>query len=182
MVSSDFPKRIQEAQRIQGGSMEYIIDGYNLIKCSYLKKFENFSGEHARQVLFQILTKYYGKHPSVKITVVFDGIANLSGTIWPRGVQLIFSDNISADEKIRDILKTKKTDQPVVVVSDDKEVRMTARILGKEFTSTRDFLDLVAPLPQKPAETSQEKTEDYRQVISIKKELKEFYEKRNKGI
>lgn len=159
--------------------MEYIIDGYNLIKCSYLKKLEGFSAEHARQALFHILAKYRGKHPAVKMTVVFDGLASPSVTNPPKGVHSVFSGTVSADDKIRKILETKKTGQPVTVVSDDRQVRMTARLLGKQFASTGDFLNLIDPLPKKEtAKPAQGKSMSYRNLLRIEKELREFYEKR----
>ncbi|MCM8811140.1 MAG: NYN domain-containing protein, partial [Candidatus Omnitrophica bacterium] len=102
--------------------MEYIVDGFNVIKTSFVKKYEKYGIESGQEFLINILERYKNKHPSVEITVVFDGKFNTS--IYQRKkIKVIFSDEKTADEKIREILEKKKSRSSISVVSDDREVQ-----------------------------------------------------------
>jgi len=156
--------------------MEYIIDGYNLIKGSYLKKTEKYSTEYTKNTLFEILFRYKKKHPCVKFTIVFDGKDTLSKSF--KEIKVIFSGEITADNMIRNILKKKKTNDKTIVVSDDKEVQISAKILGSKISSVKEFLNTISPKQVKKKHLNIEKTLNYKEILKIEQELKEFYETR----
>ena len=156
--------------------MEYIIDGYNVIKTSYIKKFEKYSIENARTFLIQILSRYRKRHPSIRFTVVFDGTGSFNRLNY-REINVIFSHPISADEMIRKILEKRK-EREIVVVSDDRQVQLAAKILRAKFSSVSEFIEKISPDRKRRVKPSPEKTLSPSKIIAIEKELREFYERK----
>ncbi|RKY32370.1 MAG: hypothetical protein DRP67_01010 [Candidatus Omnitrophota bacterium] len=152
--------------------MEYIIDGYNVIKSSYIKKFERHSIETARNYLIQVLHKYKKRHPSVNFTVVFDGTGYFNNFNYK--IKVIFSNQITADEMIRKILERRK-EKEVIVVSDDKQVQLCAKILRANFLSVPEFMERIEKKKKKKKEVKEEKKIPFSKIIAIEKELIEFY-------
>ena len=103
--------------------MKYIIDGYNVIRSSPLRKLERKSIERGIGGLVEILLKYKRNHPSISFTVVFDGFdVNSIFNFRDKTIKILFSGQMSADEKIRRLLEKNKDNREIGVVSDDREV------------------------------------------------------------
>jgi len=164
--------------------MEYIVDGFNVIKTSFIKKYEKYGIEGAQGFLIDILERYKKKHPSVEITVVFDGKSPSISFYQKRRIKIIFSNEITADEKIRKILENKKNKTQIQVVSDDREIQEFSKIIGSKFLKVDAFLEIVYPYEKKETvkkETvKKEKDINYRLKLEIEKELKNFYGKKIK--
>lgn len=155
--------------------MEYIIDGFNVIKTSFINKY----GEKGKDFLIEIILKYKKKHPKVDFTIVFDGYPLKSSIYLEKRINIVFSLDITADEKIRKIIERKKRE--VIVVSDDREVIECAKILGKKNLSVKGFLDII--YPEKPQITL-EKEINFKRKKKIEEELRQYYGKKigkNKG-
>jgi len=157
--------------------MEYIIDGFNVIKTSFIKKYEKFGIEKAQEFLVDILEKYKRKHPSVEITIVFDGKSPNISFYQRRRIKIIFSNEISGDEKIMKILENKKNKTNILVVSDDREIQEFSKILGSKFLKVVEFLEIVYPEEKKELPIK-EKEIKYSLKSEIEKELKNYYEKK----
>ncbi|MCM8819065.1 MAG: NYN domain-containing protein, partial [Candidatus Omnitrophica bacterium] len=112
--------------------MEYLIDGLNVIKSSFIKKYGKKTIEFNKEFLIDILEKYKRKHPSIEITVVFDGGPSSFDIYREKRIKIVFSQDITADEKIREILEKKKSRSSISVVSDDREVQEFTKILGSK--------------------------------------------------
>jgi len=153
--------------------MEYIIDGLNVIKTSFIKKYEVISLERGREFLIYILERYKRKHPYIEFTIVFDGYCQ-NFNLYTSRLKIIFSNEITADEKIREILENRKNKKEVFVVSDDREIQQFTRILGGNFLKVNEFLDIVYPV-EKKGEVKKDKEIDYRFKLKIEKELEKFY-------
>ena len=160
--------------------MEYIIDGYNLIKSTYLKRGERRSIEFARDLLGGILANYKRKHPSVNFTVVFDGRTISPADFRRQEIKVLFSGDITADEKIRRILESKKKGiHEIIVVSDDREIQTGTKILGGSVCRTAEFLEKISPVPGKRKENKNpDKNLNYKSILTIEKELKNYYERK----
>ena len=156
--------------------MEYIIDGYNLIRSTYLSKAEKHSTEFARNSLTEILTKYKRKHPSINFTVVFDGQFS-SADSKRQKIKVFFSGDITADELIQKILERKKTTNEIIVVSDDREIQTGTKILGGHISKTAEFLEKISPALKhyKQEKEQVNKNLDYKSISTIEKELKKHY-------
>ncbi|HNS31412.1 MAG TPA: NYN domain-containing protein [bacterium] len=157
--------------------MEYIIDGYNLIKSSFLKKYESEVNNSAVEALLSVISGYRRKHPSVMFTVVFDGFIDMR---YPdRKIRLLFSHDLTADEVIRqDLERNPDKNRMKTVVSDDREVQVCGKILGSSIMNIREFLDIIAPpAPRKMRGRDASKSSMDINKFQIEAELKDFYKK-----
>jgi hypothetical protein len=157
--------------------MEYIIDAYNLIKCSYIGRYEHSrSMEYAKDVLLNLLLDYKRKHPSVIFTVVFDGFPPSAGIfLKDRKIHILFSYESTADEVIRQLLEKKTShNRTKTVVSNDRGVKDCGHLLGGNVLNVEEFLAVVSPPVRK---TGKERNEGGREInrVTIEKELKEHY-------
>lgn len=161
--------------------MEYIIDGFNVIKTSFIKKYEKYGIEKGQEFLVYILEKYKKKHPSVEITVVFDGYSKNLSIDYNRRVKIIYSHELTADEKIRKILEQKKNKKNLIVVSDDREIVEFTKILGGNILNVEKFLEIVAPIKKEEKVKNIEfKNIEYNLKTKIEKELSNYYGKKIK--
>lgn len=159
--------------------MEYIIDGYNLIKSSFLSEYESRGIECSIRMLTGILVEYRRRHPSVSFTVVFDGNPPSSVLLMERNIKVIFSGDISADEVIRKrIEKTPEKNISKVIVSDDRGVKESGRLFGARTLSVSAFLEIVYPVRRKTkvsGKDNETKKVGVKKLLKIEKELKKHY-------
>jgi hypothetical protein len=112
-----------------------------------------------------------------RTTVVFDGHPPVN-TIEKEsaGIAVVYSRQISADEKIKKIVDSAGNPKTVVVVSDDREVRFFARSAGARDMGVEDFLSLKKKRPEKSREGDSENVElNYSQVEKINEELRKLW-------
>lgn len=116
------------------------IDGYNVTK----QHRGHLDLETQRNWLVQQVG-VLARHRGVAPTVVFDGQAS-SGSRPPvalRDVKVIFSDaGITADDEL--VLAVVGTDEPVVVVTDDRELVARVAVHGADVIGTRSFLGVLS--------------------------------------
>ena len=170
-------------------SLHYLIDGYNV-----LKKAPSLAGkklQDGRSELIRLI-RVHRPHGSVnnKITVVFDGQLGFWQDERPDDVEVIFSTTGSADEKIKDIVERKVNKKDVVVVTDDKALKLYVRAQGTSILSVQEFharfktLDLRSSSGghRTPGQTQgiNDKV-TYTQAHAINKEFEEIWVKKNKG-
>ncbi len=157
--------------------MEYIIDGYNLIKSSFLKKYDGHSDNRAVEELLQVVSGYRRKHPSVSFTVVFDGFIDMR---FPdRKIRILFSHDETADEIIRkELERNHRANKAKTVVSNDREVQVCARINGGGVLGIDGFMEIVCPpIPRKIKGKESGKSPESINTLRIENELKNFYKK-----
>ncbi|MCM8818800.1 MAG: NYN domain-containing protein [Candidatus Omnitrophica bacterium] len=157
--------------------MEYLIDGLNVIKSSFIKKYGKKTIEFSKEFLIDILEKYKRKHPSIEITVVFDGAPSSFDIYREKRIKIVFSQDITADEKIRKILENKKNKNKIYVVSDDREIGEFTKILGGNIFKVKEFLDIVFPTTKKE-KSDNSKNLNYKTKIEIENELERHYEEK----
>jgi len=73
-----------------------------------------------------------------QVTIVFDGHAAHFVNSSP--VEVIFSRDVSGDEKIRELIKKSSNKKSTIVISDDKELRFSVRALGAQVLDVKSFL------------------------------------------
>lgn len=131
-------------------SVHYIIDGYNVIK--QVKFFTGKKLRSSREGLLRFIEIYRPQGSSRnEVTVVFDGRADVvAGPQIKSKVQVIFSKNESADEKIKRMVERSPNPSCIIVVSDDKEIIYYCRSLGARIKSTPEFLEKLINIPNKP--------------------------------
>ncbi|MGB9677731.1 MAG: NYN domain-containing protein, partial [Candidatus Ratteibacteria bacterium] len=145
----------------------------NVIKTSFIKKYESVSIESAKKFLIDIIERYKRKHPNVDFTVIFDGYST-EISFYSKIIKIFYSQDITADEMIRKILERKKNKKEIFVVSDDNEIKEFTKILGANQLKVPEFLEII--YPKKNIKMKEKDKEiDYTIKIKIEKELEKFY-------
>lgn len=123
-------------------ALHYLLDGYNITKQLPLLAFKEF--QSGRDSLIRIIEDYSpqgSRHNQV--TIIFDGRPGPIDHSDSQIAKVIFSYEESADEKIRDIIKSAERKKEIVAVTNDKELRFSVRALGAKAVSVEDFFKKV---------------------------------------
>jgi hypothetical protein len=124
-------------------SLRYIIDGYNVTNHPDFPRGSRAPAADPRQALLNLIkTRRLSGSPRNRVDVVFDGYPGEECGPAYSWANIIFSREISADERIRKMLEVSGNPRNVIVVSDDKEIRSFARIFGCRYSNVPDFLGL----------------------------------------
>ncbi len=75
---------------------------------------------------------------SHKATIVFDGKDEFYGSFSDSDIKVLFSSGESADDLIKRIVE-QNPKNTVIVVSDDKDIKLYSRALGASVLSVREF-------------------------------------------
>ena len=136
-VGPDDPLGVEALLRVPG--VMAVLDGYNLTKDARGRPLAALAEQRAWLLS---LAGGVAARFDRRIVVVFDGTDDLPGLARaPRGVRLAFSvGEENADARIVAIVGETGDDQPVLVVSSDREVREDCTALGANVTSSRAFL------------------------------------------
>ncbi|MFA6350376.1 MAG: NYN domain-containing protein [Candidatus Omnitrophota bacterium] len=123
-------------------SLQYVIDGYNLIHNDNFRPIGAKNIDCRISLLEFIYLKKLCGSSNNQATVVFDGYPPYSPFFYERGnFKVIFSCDISADQRIKDILEKSTNRKNIVVVTDDKEIVFFARQCRAQVEGAGDFLD-----------------------------------------
>lgn len=124
-------------------SLLFVIDGYNITNHRLFPRERNKTKNSPAALIYLIKTKKLCGSPKNQAEVVFDGFRpvdfSLSGQ--DNQVKVIFSQEISADERIKQIIEGMHNKKNAVVVSEDKEIVYFAKISGVKALSVESFLE-----------------------------------------
>lgn len=121
----------------------YILDGYNIIH--QIAEFSNKTLACKRELLikFLIQKKPQGSYKN-KVIVVFDGNPEVFARKYEKiknyNIEIIFSSDQTADEKIKQIVNNLKNPGNFAVVTDDKEIKYYANYYGVRVLSVKEFM------------------------------------------
>lgn len=156
-------------------SKHFIIDGYNAMHKLSLCDDDNLQA--GRERLVALINKYkLAGSGNNTLTIVFDGKRD---TFFPynkteKGV--IFTQDETADNKIKRMVEESKNTRRMVVVSDDNEIRYYTRGMGAEVRSNAEFF---AKAKRKPKKNISDKMNEYDERYSnITEELKKIWLKK----
>jgi hypothetical protein len=134
------PGTTEAARELLHQGRRLLVDGYNVTK----QHRGQLDLETQRNWLVQqvgVLARRRGVVP----TIVFDGQTS-SGSRPPaalRDVRVLFSDaGVTADDEV--VMAVVATDDPVVVVTDDRELAARVRVHGADVVGTRSFLGVLS--------------------------------------
>ena len=130
-------------------SLQYLIDGYNIINHSQFNRHLNakIKDRHAFLLEFIRVKKLCGS-PNNKIIVVFDGYPPVLYLRQNKvNLDVVFAKNETADERIKRMVEQSGNPKNIVVVSDDKEIKFFIRKLGAQSSSVKNFLSKVKAKP-----------------------------------
>ncbi|MBW3658775.1 MAG: NYN domain-containing protein [Actinobacteria bacterium] len=131
------PGTREEAEALLGPGRLVLVDGYNVT----LSRKPQLSLEEQREWLIRVLAGLASRR-RVRPQVVFDGRGDGGGGRpgdAARGVSVVFSPSgVTADDEIA--LAVEATDEPVVVVTDDRGLRDRVRPHGADLLRADQFL------------------------------------------
>jgi len=154
-------------------SLQYVIDGYNLI---HHPQFGRRAPKAAdpRQALIALIWRE-ALTGSVKnaVCVVFDGYPDAASPACRQGdgARMLFSHEESADAVIMRLVENAPHAKTMVVVSDDRQIRIHAKAYGAKAVGVDEFLG--APKAMKKDEAEAEL--NYSQKAKIDEELKKLW-------
>jgi predicted RNA-binding protein with PIN domain len=156
-------------------SLQYIIDGNNVLH--HPDFIHPKHSPDSRQALadFIRMHKLTGSAKN-KVTVVFDGYPGTAQLKDGPGdnIEILFSRRETADQTIKRILENAASNKNILVVSDDKEIKIFTRLIGARSLSVEDFIrrkdkaSRVQSVSLKPELT-------YTQIHKINQELKRIW-------
>jgi hypothetical protein len=118
-----------------------------------------------------IKNKHLTGSPKNSIKIIFDGYPDTS---LEGNDEVVFSGDISADEKIIKLLEKSGRRKDTIVVSDDRELRFLARSLGVKVLGVEDFISPAEKAPRRKREEAElELTFTQKHVIN--QELKRIW-------
>jgi len=162
-------------------SLQYIIDGYNLIGHTRFPRTHKNTGDPRRALLELIKAKRLAGSSKNKITVVFDGYPSSSGHgLDGFDMHIVFSRKETADASIKRMVESQGNPRNVVVVSDDKEIKFFIKSVGARSMAVEDFMQPAGEINRKKKLQASlrelVKTElSYSQVYKINQELKALW-------
>lgn len=148
---------------------------------SALKKLED-----QRQQLIQWLESAQPQGSSRNVvTLVFDGRSDVWGVAHSSSsIQVIFSHEETADQKIVRMVDAARNKKNIVVVTDDRSIKYAVRALGAQVSSVQEFLGkakvsegVARSVPQPQAGKHISKTLEYK----ITSEFEKIWLKDKKG-
>lgn len=137
-------------------TMQYVIDGYNLLhQVGLLSGTVNPAGlQRARQTLLEHLVQRLGKR-AFAVTVVFDATAGsrLAGVSESHeGITVLFTGGEEADDLIETLIRQAAAPKSLTVVSNDHRLRKAAERRGCPVCECVDFWDSVGKEAKRSAE------------------------------
>lgn len=116
---------------------KYLIDGNNVIgKIQSLGNLQKKDKQGSREKLAHLVDRFFA-NKKVSVFLHFDGFANQK--IQTNKIKIVYSDKISADEKIKEQIEAENNKRILVVVSSDRNVREFAKVCGCDVNSSEDF-------------------------------------------
>ena len=120
-------------------SLHYVIDGYNVIRhASFVPKGH---ASPAGSLIQCIRNNRLCGSMKNKVTIVFDGYPTMNNPLQPSGdCELLFSQDESADDRIRHIVEHIENPKIVIVVTDDRSVQFHAKAAGASVMGVEEFI------------------------------------------
>ncbi len=117
--------------------LHYIIDGNNLIgKIKQIVSLQNKDKQAAREKLAFNIDKYFISKKA-KVTLHFDGFEN--SPIKTQRIKIMYSEDKTADQKIKKQIEDSKSRKQLIVVSSDNNIKEFARVCSAKTISSEDF-------------------------------------------
>jgi predicted RNA-binding protein with PIN domain len=116
---------------------KYIIDGNNLIgKIKSIWELQQKDKQASREKLAFVLDRYFAKK-KLKVSLHYDGFA--ADAIRTSKVKIFYSDNKTADSKIKIEIDQSKNPKLIAVVSSDNSVKQYAKLNSCSVISSEEF-------------------------------------------
>lgn len=129
--------------------MPILIDGYNLLYA--LGRLTPRSRHPALDAARRWLLQQLNTSPRrADMTVVFDGQSSLRHEEMHGHVHVVYSEKVSADDVIEELIRTSGTPRGLVVVSNDNRLKHAAQRAGGRALDCLDFFEQLQAPPAPP--------------------------------
>lgn len=153
-------------------SLQYVIDGYNIINHPLFERSRKQNGQPALNIISFISQKRLTGSLKNKIILVFDGFPQCPSNNSGYGeVSVIFSRKISADEKIKKIVEGSLNRKNIIVVSNDREIKFAVNSLGACSMQIEEFVGRKEKSQKRTRKQSLKDELNYSQKHDINEEL-----------
>lgn len=139
----------------------FIIDGNNLIGKD--PELSHKDKKLVREKTAFLLERFFSSHKA-KVSLHFDGFADMP--IKVAGIKVYYSDNKTADEKIKKEIEKSVNRKNIILISSDNNLKEFAKVCSCSVKNSEDFLIEIKRKNQQDEETSI--------IESLKKETEEF--------
>lgn len=120
-------------------SLHYIIDGYNVIKHSSFRPRGNTTPTAA--IISCIRNNHLCGSLKNRVTIVFDGFPTDNNPIgFTTDCEVVFSQDDTADERIKEMVAHSANPKIVIVVTDDRDIQFHVKGAGAAVTGVDEFL------------------------------------------
>src|SRR3989344_3272395 len=129
-------------------SLQYLLDGYNIL--NQTPSLAQRSLEDKRGALVKLIETYKPQGSARNsVTIVVDGKSGYWSESQSSIVQVVFSVDESADDKIKRLVSEAENPRRIVVGTDDREIKYYVRGLVAEVVSVDMFLEKLKPKAEK---------------------------------
>jgi len=157
-------------------SLQYIIDGYNIINHPLFARTHKASPNIHQSLIKFIKTKRLTGSAKNKVMIVFDGYPPGAGRSYEdREMSMIFSRKISADEFIKKLVEESAQRKSIVVVSNDNEIKSMIKYLGARHQAIEDFVGEKEKSASHKAKEPIKAELSFSQMHKINEELKKIW-------
>lgn len=158
-------------------SLQYILDGYNIVNNPLFARLQISEKDPRRALLEFIRSKKAKQSPRNKFIVVFDGYP-VSPCVKQNyaDINIIFSKEKTADEAIKITVEQAANPKNTAVISDDREIKFFVKSVGAKSVSVEEFINppTLRRLPKGAADALKPDL-NYTQIDKINKELKKLW-------
>ena len=154
-------------------SLHYVIDGYNMIRHKAYSPSSKLKDERQNLLHFINSDKLCGSSKN-KVTVVFDGYPRHE-TIGAENIDVVFSGEKTADEKIKKLIESCRNPKIVVVVTDDREIKDFAKLHYVKAVGIEEFFIPKSKASSRSARELLKPELSYSQIHKINQELKDIW-------
>jgi len=117
--------------------LNYIIDGNNLIgKIASLMNLQKKDKQASREKLVYILDRYFISKKA-NVSLHLDG--HPAGRVSSSKMKIVYSENLTADEKIKKQISQSKSPRNIIVVTSDSNLAQFAKVCSATVVSSDEF-------------------------------------------
>ncbi len=117
--------------------LNYIIDGNNLIgKISSLISLQKKDKQASREKLVYILDRYFNQKKA-SVSLHLDG--HQGSRINSSKMKIVYSENLTADEKIKKQISQSKSPRNIIVITSDSNLAQYAKVCSAKIISSEEF-------------------------------------------
>jgi predicted RNA-binding protein with PIN domain len=145
-------------------ALQFLLDGYNIIK-QYDDLAELALDKGRERLIGMIERSPLGVGND--FVVIFDGRPGLNRPAGSPRVKVLFTEEQTADERIKVLVVEARQPRTIVVVTNDRDIQYHVRTLGAAVWSVQDFLLRINRRPDQESRLARGKNSGQREVKNI---------------